>query len=183
MHENSSPNTVESVGHAPEAREFALLQFDPGVGIWTLITFGLLVLLLRKFAWKPILGSMDAREKKIKDSIDNAERLKKATEEQSIKQKEMLEQTRIEAAEIISEARKTAEELKDNVINSAKEEKAKILDSANKDINQLTQQAKNELRDFVGEIAIGAAEKIIRKSLDDKVSQKIVDEYIEEIEV
>lgn len=183
MHENSSPQTVESVGHASEAREFALLQFDPGVGIWTLITFGILFIILRKFAWKPILGSMDERDDKIKKSLQQAAELQAATEQQSLQQKTMLDQTKREAAEILADARKVAEDMKDSLLESARIEKSKILNSAQQEIEQLTVAAKNDLRDFASEIAIGAAEKIIRKNLDATAAQKIVDEFIEELEV
>lgn len=178
---HSTTTTVESTGAHGGAREFALLQFDPGVGIWALITFGLLLLLLRKFAWKPILTSIDERDRKMKESLESAEQLRLAGERQTEEQRRILSQSRDEAAQILGDARKSAEELKNQIVEAARSEKEKILQGATHEIENLTLQAKSELRGFTADLAVGAAEKIMRQKLDEQSSKKLTDQYIEEL--
>ena len=79
----------------------ALFSLNPGMIIWTWIVFGTLALLLYKFAWKPILNGLTAREKKIKESLENAERIKQELESISRKQAEILSQAQAEGAPLV----------------------------------------------------------------------------------
>jgi F-type H+-transporting ATPase subunit b len=171
----------ETVAHSGP-REFALFQYDPGVGIWAVITFVLLLLILKKFAWKPLMDSIDARDAKIRESLDTAKQLQESNAKQTEEQHRILVKTREEAAGILADARKSAEDLKLQILGSAQVEKESILKAATEEIEVLTHKAKSELRNFSADLAMGAAEKILRTNLDSSTSKKLVDQYIQEME-
>lgn len=159
-----------------------LLQFDPGVGIWSIITFVILLVILRKFAWKPIIESIDERDREIKSSMEAAEQARNESKKIADEQKAMLSQSKAEAAEIVAEAKKTAEEFKRRLEQSAIEEKNNILKSAEAEIATMKESAIAELKTTVATLAIGAAEKLLEEKLDAGASTKLVDQYIEKIE-
>lgn len=159
-----------------------LLQFDPGVGIWSIITFVLLLIILRKFAWKPIIDSIDERDREIKSSMESAEQARNESKKIADEQKAMLSQSKAEAAEIVAEAKKTAEEFKRRLEQSAIEEKNNILKSAEVEIIAMKESAIAELKSTVATLAIGAAEKLLEDKLDAQASSKLVDQYIQKIE-
>jgi len=159
-----------------------LLQFDPGVGIWSIITFVLLLIILRKFAWKPIIDSIDERDREIKSSMEAAEQARNESKKIADEQKAMLSQSKAEAAEIVAEAKKTAEDFKRRLEQSAIEEKTFIIKSAEAEISAMKESAIAELKQTVAELAIGAAEKLLEEKLDAERSTKLVDQYIEKIE-
>lgn len=159
-----------------------LLQFDPGVGIWSIVTFVLLLTILKKFAWKPIIDSIDERDREIKSSMESAEQARNESKKIADEQKAMLSQSKAEAAEIVAEAKKTAEEFKRRLEQSAIEEKNNILKSAEAEIVAMKESAIAELKSTVATLAIGAAEKLLEDKLDAEASTKLVDQYIEKIE-
>lgn len=159
-----------------------LLQFDPGVGIWSLVTFFILLLILKKFAWKPIIDSIDERDREIKSSMESAEQARNESKKIADEQKAVLNQSKTEAAEIVSEAKKTAEEFKRRLEQSAIEEKNSIIKSAEAEISAMKESAIAELKQTVATLAIGAAEKLLEEKLDATASAKLVDKYIEKIE-
>jgi F-type H+-transporting ATPase subunit b len=174
---HESRGLPETAAHAKPK----LLQFDPGIGIWTLIAFVLLLVLLKKFAWKPILASIDERDKKIKESLNAANQLSQDSKKQSEEQSRILGESQKQAALLLGEARKSAEVLKDQILESAQKEKDKMLQTAHDDISSLTAQAKTEIRIYSAELAIKTAEKILVDQLDHdrakKLSEKLVQEF------
>ena len=174
--------THETVG-APEAAAHAtpkLLQFDPGIGIWTLVAFVLLLVLLKKFAWKPILDAVDERDRKIKESLTAADRLSEESRRQSEEQKKILGESHEQAAKIIGEARKSAEVIKDQLLETAQKEKARILQNATEEISNLTAQSKSELKAYSAELAVLTAEKILQDQLDHDKAKKLADRIVKE---
>src|SRR5690242_15539878 len=102
-------STQVPVEHAAEPK---LLSFDPGVGIWALVVFAALLFLLKKFAWKPILDSLDARDKAIQGSLDQAARIQAENARMAEEQNRMLAEAKKQAGEILRVARDAAEGLK-----------------------------------------------------------------------
>ena len=158
-----------------------LLRFDPGVGIWTIITFVLLLLILKKFAWKPILDSLDARDKAIQGSLDQASRIQEENARLAEEQKKILSEAKAQAGQIVQTARETAEGLKKSIETSAQEEKRRILASASQEIEASKQAAIAELKKTTADISIGIAEKLIRQNLDDAKNRALVDQLIQEV--
>lgn len=175
--------TVEQAAGSHDAsNENPLLKLDPGVGIWALITFFLLLLLLRKFAWGPIINALDERDRTIKSSLEKAEEARNESKKIATEQKSILAESRAEASKIVAEAKKAAEEYRRKTEQGAMDEKSKIVDSAKEEITAMKNDAISQLRKTTVDLAIGAAEKLLEEKIDDEQSKKIVDNYIKSLE-
>lgn len=159
----------------------SLIDVNPGLIFWTVITFVVLLLILKKVAWKPILEALDQREAAIKESLDKAEKAKEEAQKVLDKNQAYIAQAEEESKKIIDQSRVYAEKLKAQMISESKEQARKIVEDASAEIERKKEAAFNELKNQVAEIAINAAEKILRESLDKDSNKKIVDKYINEI--
>jgi F-type H+-transporting ATPase subunit b len=157
------------------------LDVNPGLIIWTVVTFVFLLLVLKKLAWKPILNSLQERENFIKDSLEKAENAQKEAEKLLEENKANLAKAEEDAQKVIAQGREYAEKLKSQMIEESKSEAKKIVDAASAEIERKNQEAFNNLKIQVAEIAIQAAEKIIRKSLDKEEQKELVNKYIEDL--
>ena len=167
-------------GHAAEEGS-PLLRFDPGVGIWALVVFVILLLILKKFAWSPILEALDAREKTVQDSLDQAARIQAESAQLAQEQARLLAESRTQANQILQNAREAGEALKKSLETAAQEEKQRILASATTEIEAQKRAAVSELRKTTAELSIGIAGKLIRQNLDDAKNRALVDQLIQEV--
>lgn len=158
----------------------------PGLGLvfWTAITFLCLLFILKKFAWKPILGAVSDREKSIKDALASAEEAKKEMQNLNASNEQLLKDARAERDALMKDAR----DIKDKMISDAKEEAkevtAKLIDNALTSIEQEKQAALAELKNQVAELSIGIAETVIKKELASKDDQlKLVEEILKEVKL
>ena len=161
--------------------EGGLLSVEPGLIIWTIIIFILLLLILKKFAWKPLLSSLSNRENMIKESVDKAESLRQEAEKLLDENKKLLEQADAESRKRIQEGKEYGEKLKNDIIGKANEATKKMLDQAKSEIEREKLSALNELKEEVASLAIKAAGMIIDENLDDAKQKKIIDGLITKI--
>lgn len=159
----------------------SLLDVNPGLIFWTVITFVLLLFVLKKMAWKPILESLSERENFIKDSVERAETAKKEAEEILEQNKSNLAKAEEEAQKIIAQGREYAENLKSQILEDSKSEAKKMIDDAKIEIERKNVEAFNNLKTEIAGIAVEAAEKIIRSNLDQEKQQKLVNEFIDDL--
>ncbi len=159
----------------------SLIEVNPGVIIWTVVTFVALLLILKKFAWKPILFALDQREKAIQESLEKAQTAKEEAQKILEQNQVNLAKAEEESKQIINQSRAYAEKLKEQIIHDSKSEAKKIIEEAAAEIERKKDAAFDELKNQVAEIAVHAAEKIIREKLDMEVQKKIVNKYIGEI--
>ena len=159
----------------------SLLDVNPGLIIWTVITFVILLFILKKVAWKPILNSLDERETFIKDSLDRAEKARIEAEKLFEQNKANLEKADEEAQKVIEQGKEYAEKMKNQILDQSKDEAKKMIDVAKAEIERKNLEAFNSLKSQIAEIAISAAEKIIREDLDKAKQAKLVDKYIEDL--
>lgn len=142
-----------------------LLTPELGLFFWTLIAFLLVFFILRKFAWKPILSTLDEREKGIADSIATAERVKNEMSQLKSENEKLMAQAREERTQMLKEAK----EMKDRIINEAKDqakiEAGKIMTDAQLQIQQQKMAALTEVKNEIGNLAVEVAGKILRKQL------------------
>ena len=157
------------------------LDLNPGLIIWTVVTFLLLLFVLKKLAWKPILKALADRENQIKDSHDKAEKARVDFEKLTEKNKASLAKAEEEAQKIIAQGREFAEKVKAQIVQESKIEAKKIIDNAAAAIERKQQESFNELKQQIAEIVVNSAEKIIRENLDKDKQLKLVDKYIKEI--
>lgn len=145
----------------------------PQVGLlfWTVLVFAILVFLLAKFAWKPILNMVEERTKNIEDALNSAENAKKEMAGLKAENEQIMKEARAERDKIVKEAR----EMKDKIIEESKEtakaEADKILVQARKLIEDEKRAAMNELKDQVATLSVEIAEKILMRELSDKKAQ------------
>ncbi|PZR29278.1 MAG: ATP synthase F0 subunit B [Citrobacter freundii] len=146
----------------------------PGLGFffWTLIAFLVVLFLLKKFAWKPILKSLNERESNIANSIASAEKVKAEMAQMQNENEALLAKAREERAQLLKEARET----KDKIINEAKEqakvESAKIVADAQAAIEAQKMAAIIDVKNQVGKLVVEVSEKILRKELASKEAQE-----------
>lgn len=157
----------------------SLLQPGLGLPVFTLIVFGLVFALLAKFAWKPITQAMEAREHNISDSLQRAEvALAEAARIQADNDRARRESEQ-EAQRILREARETADRLRAEDIEKTKAQISQLQQQAEAEIERQKQGAIEALRAEVADLAVAAAEKIIRQNLDAPMQRKLVDEFIQ----
>ena len=143
-----------------------------GYFVWTLVAFVIVFLILKKFAWKPILSSLSEREKNISDAIATAERVKVEMAQLKSENEALMQKAREERSEILKEAK----EMKDKIVNEAKEqaktEAAKILADAQASIEQQKNAALTDVKNSIGNMVIEVTEKVIRRELAGKAEQE-----------
>jgi F-type H+-transporting ATPase subunit b len=156
----------------------------PGIGLlfWMLVMFGIVLLILKKFAWKPILKALSDRETSISDALLSADTAKKEMEKLKADNEVIMAEARAEKEKIVQEARQIREKLISEAKNDATEEAKKILKSARKDIENEKVSAIAEVKNKVAELSIEIAEKILREKLADTREQKsIIERLVKEI--
>ena len=163
------------------AEKINLLEVDPGLIVWVIITFIVLLWVLKKVAWKPILAALDLREKEIKDSLEKAEKAKEDAQKILEQNQASLAKAEDESKKIIDQSRTYAETLKEQMLKESKEEARKLVDNATEEIERKKNAAFEELKNQIAEISLTAAEKIMRENLNKEKNKKIVNEYLKEI--
>ena len=162
--------------------EKLIQDFSIGLFFWQLILFVGLILLLKKFAWKPILGAVNEREEGIKSALASAEEAKKEMQNLNASNEQLLKDARTERDALMKDAR----EIKDAMISDAKDEAkevtSKLIENALASIEQEKQAAIAELKHQVAELSISIAETVIKKELASKDDQlKLVEGMLKEV--
>ncbi len=156
----------------------------PGTGllIWQVIIFGLLFILLRVLAWKPIMQSLRIREDSIQDALDSAENAKlEMTKLQSDNQK-LLEEARIERDAILKQARHVSDVLMEEAKAEASKQTEKMITEARLAINIEKKAAMAEVKTQVAELSLQITEKLLRKNLEsDKAQKSLIEEFVKDI--
>ena len=158
----------------------AWLLPDPGLFIWTVITFLIVLAILRWKAWKPLMDTLDARAKQIEDSLSKAEKVTADAEQQAEKNEEILNQARKEAQEIVSKAREAGDGLKQKLELDGKEQYENMLEKAKDQIDSEKQKALSEIKNTVVDIALKASEKVIKRNLNNDDNKKMIEQTVEE---
>lgn len=159
----------------------SLIDVNPGLIIWTLITFIILLFVLKKVAWKPILNALEQRENAIKESLEKAEKAKEEAQKVLDTNQANLAKAEEESRKIIEQSRQFAEKLKEQMLNESKAQAQKIISDATAEIERRKEAAFSELKTQISEIAINAAEKILKENLDKETNKKIVNNYLGEL--
>ena len=159
----------------------SLIDVNPGLIFWTWVTFIALMIVLYKFAWKPILNALKQRENAIKDSLEQAEKAKEESKQILSENQNSLAKAEDEARKIIEQSKHYAEGLKEQILKDSKEQAKKLIEEASAEIDRKKDAAFSELKNQVAEISVKAAEKILRENLDAQKNKQIVDKYISDI--
>ena len=159
-------------------------DFSFGLFFWQITLFLLLLILLKKFAWKPILSALDERENGIKDALTSAENAKKEMQNIQADNERILKEARAERDEMMKDAREIKESMLTEAKDEAKAEAAKIIVQAQATIQSEKQKAITELKTQVAELSVGIAEKVVRKELaNDKEQSVLIEQLLKEVTI
>ena len=158
-----------------------MVQVHGGTLFWSVITFVLLLLVLRKVAWGPIISALESRETEINEALKNAEKARDNTEKASQEYNDLISKARSESQQMLSESKISAEKIRQDIKENAENEAKSILENAKNQINAEREKAIQEIKSVVVDFSLQAASKVIEKNLDSKDNLKIIDDAIEGI--
>jgi F-type H+-transporting ATPase subunit b len=166
---------------APVIAAGSLTTINPGLTLWAGITFLVLLFVLRKFAWGPIIKMLDERAKTIHEAIDAAKKERAEAEKMLGEQKESLARATREAAEIAKRNQQEVETLRQELTARARKEADELVASARKQIVEEKSKAVAELRSMAADLAIDAASRLVKASLDEKSQRQLVEDYLKQL--
>ena len=174
---------IPGVASASEgAGSGGLLTVDGGLMFWTLVVFGLLLLILKRSAWPVILGAVEERERSLQATLDEAARLSAQAKEDLAQQQKLLAEARGQAATLLAEAKAAAEKDRALATEKARAEAEELLARARREIGAEKDRASAELRREAVELALAAASKLIGQRLESAQDKKIVADYLASLE-
>ncbi|HWX87307.1 MAG TPA: F0F1 ATP synthase subunit B [Solirubrobacteraceae bacterium] len=159
-----------------------LVSPNVGVMLWTLVAFGITVVLLARLVFPRISDALEKRQKTIEDSIDSAQRTREEAEKLLGEYRERLHEARAQSDEIVQRARQTAEAHEHEVKERSRELAAEASARAARDIEAATVRALGELRSEVANLTVMATEKVTRKVLDSSDQKRLVEEALGELD-
>jgi F-type H+-transporting ATPase subunit b len=158
-----------------------MLELNPGLVVWTIVTFIIVLVILRAVAWKPMLGALAAREERIRTSIQQAEHANQEAQRLLEENKHQLAQAEEQSQQIIKQGRDLGERLKAEILEKATASSRQMIDQAKDEINREKEAALMQLRGEVADLTIQAAGKLLDANLDTPKQRQLVDAVIKEI--
>ncbi len=159
----------------------ALLQFEPGLMIWTVVTFLVTFVALRLIAWKPILGVLDEREGRIRESLAKAEQAQAEAERAIAENQANMEASLRRSQELVAEAKQQAERVRSQAREEAREEARKIMDEGRRQLEVERRAAIADVRQEAAGLAIRAAEQLLKKNLGEQENRQLVQEFLDQL--
>ena len=159
-----------------------LLRPDPGLFIWTIITFVVLLTILAKFAWGPLLRALESRQETIRKSLDDAQAAKQELERLQLESTQIIRQARGEAEAIISQSRTDAGRLREEMRQKAKAEADAIVKNAERQIQLETTRALQQIRHEAIDLSVMIASKIIQRNLSKEDNERLIEEALKQVE-
>jgi F-type H+-transporting ATPase subunit b len=163
------------------AAENPLLRFEPGLIIWTWIVFLVLLVVLRRIAWKPLLAALETREKKIHDALEQAEHARHETERVVAENERRISEAIQRSEEIIQQARAEAEHSRQQTLETARTESRRIVEQGMRRLESEQRAAMQEIRGMAADLAIQAAARLVRSSLGEEQQREIVEQFLNEL--
>jgi F-type H+-transporting ATPase subunit b len=166
---------------APVLAAGSLTTINPGLTLWVAITFVFLLAVLSKFAWGPIVTMLDERTRTIHEAIDAARKERAEAERMLGEQKESLARATREAAELAKRNQQEVEVLRQELTARARKEADELVAGARKQILEEKAKAVGELRHLAVDLAVDAASRLVKSSLDDKAQRQLVEDYLKQL--
>jgi F-type H+-transporting ATPase subunit b len=159
-----------------------LIKVVPGLMVWTLVAFGLTFLVLKRYIFGPVQSAIDERRERVRASLAEADRAREEARRLLEEHRQLRAGARQEAEDILAEARRVAESMRDRVREETEQDRQRRIEETRKQIAAETQRALEEIRAEVADLALVAAEKVTRKSLDDSDQRRLIEEAIRELD-
>lgn len=159
-----------------------LVQPDPGLFIWTILTFLVLVALLARFAWRPLLQALEKRQASIAQSLDDAQRARQELERLQRESVQMMAAARAEAESIVARSRSDAEALREELKVKARAEAAAIVKNAERQIQLETARAVQQIRHEAVDLSVAIASKILRRQVSREDDEALIQDALKQVE-
>ncbi len=156
----------------------------PGTGLifWQFIVFLLVLIILRAFAWKPILSSLKAREDTIAEALEKAEMARQQTENLKADNEKLLQEARLEREKVLKDALSASDKIRQEAKNDALKISEKMINDAKIAIETQKNTALQEVKKLVADLSLEIAEKLLKKNLSDQKSQKdLVNDLLKDV--
>jgi F-type H+-transporting ATPase subunit b len=160
-----------------------LVQVDPGLFIWTIVTFLVLLTLLAKFAWGPLLKSLATREETIRKSLADAEKARVELERLNQESEAIIRRARVEGEQIIGASRADAERLRGELREKARAEADGIIKNAERQIQLETARAVQQIRNEAADLSVAIASKLIQKNITREDNDKLIQDALSQLAV
>jgi F-type H+-transporting ATPase subunit b len=158
-----------------------MLELNPGLIIWTIVSFVLLVAVLGKYAWKPIISALAEREDKIRSALEQADRARSEAADLLKKNEEAMARAEQEYQKMLREGKAMAEKVKEEIVGKARQQAQQEIERASEEIQRSVDSARHQLRTEVADLAIKAAEKILTETLDEPKQKKMVNSFLDQL--
>jgi len=159
-----------------------LVQVDPGLFIWTIVTFLVLLTLLAKFAWRPLLEALETRQSAIRKSLDDAQQAKEELERLHVESGKIIQRARNDAETNIAQSRSDGDRLREELKQKARAEADHIVKNAERQIQLETSRALEQIRHEAIDLSVMIASKIIQRNLSKADNEKLIDEALKQVE-
>ena len=159
-----------------------LVQVDPGLFIWTIVTFVVLLALLTKFAWKPLLSALEARQNTITKALDDAQKAKVELERLNQESEAIIRKARGEADAIITSSRADAQRLTEELRQKARSEADGIVKNAERQIQLETARALQQIRHEAADLGVAIASKLIQRNITKEDNEKLIEETLRQLQ-
>jgi len=159
-----------------------LTQVDPGLFIWTILTFLVLLFLLSKFAWRPLLAALDRRNQLIAKAVDDAEHTRQELERVKQESSQILAQARVDADGIVTRTRADANQLREELKQQARTEAEAITAKAGREIEFETRRAVEQVRREAVDLSVAIASKLLRRNVSREDNQALIDDTIKQLD-
>jgi len=163
---------------AQEGEKVDLLSPNAGVMFWTLIIFVVLLVVLSRFAFKPLTAAVEAREKHLEEMIQSAKADRDEAARLLAEQQKALDASRADAQRVVAESRITAEKLRNDMMEQTKQQQRELLDRARGEIDNERKRAIIDLRREAVDLALAGASKLVERNLDDQTNRNLVESFL-----
>jgi len=158
-----------------------LLRVEPGLFLWTVITFLVLVLILWKAAWKPIVEALDARAEKVRGDIESADKARQEAEKLLAQHKSLMDNAKSEAAKIVEDSKTEAEKMRNEIIEKASADAKDLSERTKKEIILAKDKALSEIKAEIVILSTEIAAKVINKNLNPNDQKALVEETLNKV--
>lgn len=181
--ETSVTQTLASVevhagGHSEDPQFF---KPDVTLAILTWVAFAALMVILTKYAWKPILDGLDQREENIRRSVEEADRIRKEMEQLEETKKGIIDQTNRQSAAMIEDSRQAARQASKTIEDQAKSQAQITIENAERDAKDASNKAYAELKKQSADLVVGLATRLVRENMNEEKNKKLVNELLKDI--
>jgi F-type H+-transporting ATPase subunit b len=156
-----------------------MLTIEPGLLIWTIITFVILVAVLGKLAWKPLLGALEQRETTIRESLEKAEQARSEAEQLMVQNQRILAEANQQANRILAQAQEEGHRLRESLSEQARQDSVRLREETRQELQRERRLAVQELKKTASDLALAATERLLSTVVTSDDHRRIVDEYLE----